>query len=155
MALKVMKVVVQKTGKKTAAPKKSAAASMTELSEWAKEKSGDEMDLGSDADDVMKKPSSSATMKKPSAAGAESFRRRDRNKDYHFVKQLNSMPKPVIELWKNGKASEKTAMVNLLMEPKARGNYEPNFSKPQFQDQPSVLIIIMCVHVYVAQTRIT
>ena len=64
MALKVMKVGVQKTGNKTAAPKKSAAASMTELSEWAKEKSGDEMDSGSDADDVMKKPSSSATMKK-------------------------------------------------------------------------------------------
>ena len=89
--------------------------------------------------------------KKASADDAKDLRRRDRNKDYHFIKQLNTMPKPVIELWKSGKPSERTAMVNLLMEQKSRGNYEPNFSKPQFQDQPSVLIIIMRVHVYVTQ----
>ena len=93
------------------------------------------MDAGSDDDTVMKKPSSSA---------AENLKRRDRNKDYHFQKQLSAMPKPVVELRKSGNTSERTAMVNILMEDKGRGNYEPNFSKPQFQDQPSVLIISMC-----------
>ena len=147
MAPKSMKVVVQKKGKHVAAPKKPAASSMTALTEWAKGKSDDEMGLGSDDDTIMKKPSSSTKDK--------NNERRDRNKDYHFQKQLSSMPKPVVELWKSGKTSERTAMVNILMEEKSRGHYEPNFSKPQFQDQPSVLIIIMCCTCVCHPNRIT
>ena len=53
MAPKGMKVVVQKKGKTTVVQKKSAASSMTALTEWAKGKSDDEMDteLDDDTDD--------------------------------------------------------------------------------------------------------
>lgn len=39
------------------------------------------------------------------------------------------------EMWRSGESSEKGAMVNLLMEQKGRGKYEPNFSKTTFQEQ--------------------
>ena len=119
---------------------------MTDLTEWAKGKSDDDMDSGCDGDSVMKHPSPSA---------AEHDRRRHRNKDYHFQKQLSSMPKAVVEVWRSGKTAERTAMVNILMEEKGRGNYVANFSKPSFQDQPSVLIIIMCCACVCHPKRIT
>ena len=83
MAPEGMKVVVQKKGNKTAAPKKAAASSTTALTEWAKGKSDDDMDSGSGVDTVMKQTSSDA---------AGNLKRRHRNKDYHFQKQLSTMP---------------------------------------------------------------
>ena len=117
MAPKGMKVVVQKKGKTNVAPKKSAASSMTALTEWAKDNSDDDMGSGPDDDIAMKKPSGQV----------DDSKRRHRNKDYHFQKQLSSMPKAVVEVWRSGSTAERTAMVNILMEEKGRGNYVANF----------------------------
>ena len=89
----------------------SARGILAQCSAWAgTEESGNE-------EPIMKKPS---IAQRPSAAVEDSGSKksvRDRNKNYHFHRQLPNMPPHIQEMFAQARTKQQTQIINEIMEP--------------------------------------